>query len=172
MTETNRFLPIERERPLGQKTRPGNVRDKISKYLGKKEWEIHGNSYSLLEDLVAIPEGQAPPSATSVIKINGFVLFQKDQVAPSEEDRLVIYDSNHDNVLILTGQIQIKTDGSDLKMPSQFSLVQAFPHLNVYFVQSNASNYGQLTESLQTALALPGVVEAKLDLIEQRYVAK
>jgi len=168
------FLPkeIPNER-IFNLPRTSSAGKKIKKYLTPRRWEMNGMTYTLMDDVVAIDAAAAPRGVTPVGTTQGLLLFAKMDVENLPVDKyLLLYDERFDNVVVLTGHVKVHTTGQPPALPPSLSIAHAIPHLNLYFVETKATSYAELTEKLALAQSLPGVNSAILGLVESRLIPK
>jgi len=146
---------------------------KFKKYLTNRRWEMNGMSYTLMDDVVGIDTASAPKGIAPIGTTQGLLLFAKAEVENvSAEKYLLLYDERFDNVVVLTGHVKVHTTGQPPLLPPSLSIAHAIPHLNLYFVETKATSYAELTEKLALAQSLPGVNSAILGVVEGRLTPK
>lgn len=144
---------------------------RLGPYISARPFAISSKPFFLINGVRAFPETQSLDTETEIVRVGGYS-FRESR--GKGEGNLVLYDAEHDFIVLVTGKLVVKVD--DLKiipdlesrLGEKASGVDA--DLKLVFIQAKAQTLPELSELLERTREIRGVREARLDLVGPRAV--
>ncbi len=157
----------------GKKRSSPPLKRELKAFVSKRKIKVGDKLLSPIRGALAFLEKKLPMGTPVIARANGYALVESGHQDDSN-GQLALYDAEKDNLVILTGLIIVKMDPqasiNHLENDSGFPIAHSFPKIDTYFLKPPDATLEQLNRYVASTLQLPGVVEAKLDLIERRAV--